>query len=103
MPARLIEFHPEASQELLEAQQWYQSQSDGLGGDFANEIERAVQMVQESPQTWPIHLKKELRRFLVHRFPFAIVYQYDDQKIRVIAVMHLKRKPGYWKSRYQGS
>jgi hypothetical protein len=35
----------------------------------------------------------------VHRFPFAVIYRHDDRMIQVIAVMHLKRQPGYWRSR----
>ena len=95
---RDVHFHPAAVGELEYARSWYEAQSPGLGRQFLEQIEQAIGAVRESPTTWPLY-SSETRRFLVHRFPFAIVYRYDKEVVRVIAVMHLKRKPGYWKHR----
>lgn len=95
---RRIIIHPDADRELEQAQTWYEERVVGLGAKFFSEIESAVLNIQNSPGTWPNYVKGT-RRFLVHRFPFAIVYRHDDQLIQVIAVMHLKRRPGYWARR----
>lgn len=95
-----VVFLPEAEQEMLEAASYYQSQATGLGVDFLSEVERAVKSIAEFPNTWPI-LEGELRRRLIKRFPFGILYRIESEEIVVIAVVHLRRKPGYWKERIQ--
>lgn len=93
-------FLPEAEQEMLEAALYYQSKASGLGVVFLSEIQRAVKSIAESPNTWPI-LKGDLRRRLVRRFPYGILYKVEPEEIVVIAVAHLQRKPDYWKERIQ--
>jgi len=95
-----IVFHPAAYEELRYAFLWYQERAQGLGDRFIEEIERAVTTVQQNPSTWPTY-SHGTRRFLVHRFPFAIVYTQEEHAITVVAVMHLKRKPEYWQQRIQ--
>ena len=93
-----VAFLPEAEQEMLEAARYYESQAAGLGEDYLSEIERAVAAIAESPKTWPI-IGGKLRRRLVRRFPFGILYCVEPEEIVIIAVAHLRRKPGYWQER----
>jgi len=93
-----VEVHPLVYEELEQARLWYENQAEGLGEEFLNSVDFALKTVQNSPETWPGYLVK-FKRFLVHRFPFAIIYQYDENKIQIIAVAHLKRRPCYWESR----
>ena len=93
-----IEFLPEAEQELLEAAYYYQLQSSGLSIDNLSEVERAVQSITETPNTWPI-IEGKLRRRLVRRFPFGILFRIEPEDVVIIAIAHLRRKPGYWKNR----
>ena len=93
-----IEFHPEALAELEHAKGWYEEQKPGLGESFFQEISNAISHICESPTTWPEY-SGGTRRFLVHRFPYAVIYHQRLTLILVVAVMHLKRKPGYWKGR----
>jgi plasmid stabilization system protein ParE len=93
-----VVFLPEAEQEMLEAARYYESQASCLGADFLSEIERAVVSITESPMMWPI-IKDELRRRLVRRFPFGILYRIDPDEIIIVAIAHLRRKPGYWRGR----
>lgn len=83
---------------MLEAAKYYESQGSGLGVDYLSEVERSVQAITESPNTWPI-IEGELRRRLVRRFPFGILYRIEREEIVVVAVAHLRRKPGYWRER----
>lgn len=94
----LIQFHPEADQELFYAYSWYNEKATGLGSEFISEFERALFLIQQSPKTWPTD-EYGARKFLLHRFPYAIVYDIMDNVVIIIAIMHLKRKPGYWKNR----
>ncbi|MCL4456545.1 MAG: type II toxin-antitoxin system RelE/ParE family toxin [Nitrospirae bacterium] len=93
-----VVFLPEAEQEMLEAAIYYESKSSGLGIDYLAEVERATKSVSDSPNTWSV-VAGELRRRLVRRFPFGILYRIEPEEIVIIAVAHLRRKPGYWKER----
>ena len=93
-----IEINPEVYKELEASKAWYEEQSRGLGDRFLNEIDLAMAVIREYPETWPAYVSGT-RRFLLHRFPFAIVYFHNEQKITVVALMHFRRKPGYWKTR----
>lgn len=95
-----IDVHPDVYHELEESRSWYEARAENLGIDFLDEVDRAIDAVCRAPQTWPWH-EKELgvRRFLVHRFPYAVVYRHTSAAIQVIAVMHLHRHPDYWKHR----
>ncbi len=93
-----IDFLPEADHEMFEAARYYQSLSSGLGDDYLDEVERAVHSIETSPQTWPV-LEGDFRRRLVRRFPFGVIYRIEPDKILIIAVAHLRKKPGYWENR----
>ena len=93
-----IFFHPEVSQEIRSAYDWYQSKAEGLGDDFLDELEYSYQTIVELPVIWP-HFSKGFRRFLLTRFPFAVIYREKRSDIFVVAVMHQSRKPGYWQDR----
>ena len=66
--------------------------------DFRGEVEAAAEVIQASPQRWSLRADAT-RSYLVHRFPFAIIYLDMPTKIWVVAVTHLHRRPGYWKPR----
>ena len=83
---------------MIEAALYYQSQASGLGIDFLSVVEHALKFIVESPNTCPI-LEGELRRRLLRRFPFGILFRVEPGEIVVTAVAHLRRKPGYWKKR----
>lgn len=97
-----VDFLPEADQEMLEAARYYQSLSPGLGDDYIAEVERAVHSIASSPKTWPI-LEGTLRRRLIKRFPFGVLYRIEPDKFLIVAVAHLRKKPGYWKKRISQS
>ena len=98
-----IRSHPEASEEAESAVDWYESRQEGLGRDFLEELERALTLIAESPNTWSLWpgMPESLgiRRFLLSRFPYGVAYEVTESEIVVYAVAHLARKPGYWKDR----
>jgi hypothetical protein len=72
----------------------------GLGYQCAIEIVAAVERIKSNPGMWPI-LDHQVRRCLVHRLPYGVIYSVDEQKseLLILAVMHLHRQPGYWSER----
>jgi len=93
-----ISLHPEAAAEAEVARSWYEAREEGLGSAFVEELDRALALIRERPEIWPIYLAGT-RRFLIRRFPFAVIYRIHSSIIQVLAIGHLKRRPGYWKSR----
>ena len=91
-------FHPEAEEELNNAIDYYEEIEPGLGYDFALEVFSAIQRSVKFPKAWTV-LEGEVRRCLVRRFPYGILYTEEESGIFVIAIMHLHRKPGYWRDR----
>jgi plasmid stabilization system protein ParE len=96
--SRKVTFHPLAKKELRDSARYYESVSADLAREFVNEIDRCVQCIVRHPRAGLV-LKDELRRWLAHAFPFAVLYSIKPSRIRMLAVMHLKRRPTYWVAR----
>ena len=93
-----IVLDPAAFAEMREAALFYEDCRDGLGQEFLTYVEASLDAIARRPGLWR-RLKGRFRRCLVHRFPYAVIYAVEDDTVYVVAVMHLKRKPGYWGSR----
>ena len=72
--ARPVEVHPEAILEAQAAYSWYVDRNNAAAQAFLAELDRAVELISESPMRWPIHLHGT-RHFLLRRFPFGVVYR----------------------------
>ena len=94
----LILFDPEARSEFLATIQYYEDCQYGLGHRFRLVVQSGVQKISKTPFRYRI-LKAPLRRYLLPRFPYSIIYSIEPDHLRIIAVMHNKRKPGYWSNR----
>jgi plasmid stabilization system protein ParE len=90
-------FHPEADTELIEAASYYGERSLVVGIEFLQVIDKAIAWISEMPRAapaWPG--RPNVRRRVVPKFPFAIVYVVEHAEIRIIAIEHAKRRPGSW-------
>ncbi len=95
-----IIFDPDARSEFLEAIQYYENCQKDLGRRFRNAVEDSIRRISESPLMYRV-LHSPFRRFLINKFPYAIIYTIEPESIRIIAVAHTKRKPYFWKYRIQ--
>ncbi|MDX8405545.1 MAG: hypothetical protein R8K50_05270 [Mariprofundus sp.] len=91
-------FHPEAEKEFNKAIDYYKEIEQGLGYDFALEVYSTIHRSVEFPKAWSV-LEGEVRRSLVRRFPYGILYSEEKDGIFIVAVMNLHRNPEYWKLR----
>ena len=91
-------FHPEAAEELYAAVRQYSAIEPALAVDFESKVEECMLLALSYPSMWR-EVQKGICRALIRRFPFGIIYAYDDDVFYVLAVMHLHAKPGYWKKR----
>ena len=93
-------FHPDAEAEFDKAVEYYEQLQLGLGIEFAEEIYATITRIIQYPDAWSA-LSKNSRRCLVSRFPYGVIYQVKSRSLRIIAVAHLNRRPGYWKERLE--
>ncbi|MDA8098197.1 MAG: type II toxin-antitoxin system RelE/ParE family toxin [Nitrospiraceae bacterium] len=91
-------FHPEAVAEFYSAIDYYESCELGLGYDFSLEVYDGIQSILRAPTVWPI-MVGDVRRRLVNRFPYGILYAVENDDVFVLAIMHLRRDPDFWKDR----
>ncbi|MBX3199601.1 MAG: hypothetical protein KF894_15810 [Labilithrix sp.] len=95
--------HEETLAELDATVAWYDEQRAGLGLEFLTEVRRRLSELREAPnvstadRSAPAEARVQRRR--LRRFPYAIVFAETTSEYVVIAVMHLRRRPGYWLSR----
>lgn len=77
-----------ASQDLVQAHDWYEQQSPGLGKEFVRTVDAVFAFIERDPMLFgPTY--RDLRRVLTKRFPYAVYYQCADaQTARVVAVLH---------------
>lgn len=89
---------PPAELDLEEGWDFYEGRRPGLGDEFLLCVEAALGQISREPL---LHRKawKDVRKAVVHRFPYLILYFLDSEVIHVIAVLHGKRRPREWKSR----
>jgi hypothetical protein len=94
-----------ASVEMAEAAGWYDERVDGLGQRFLLEAEVTFARIDEKPLTgspWTHRrLPEGVRRMFLRSFPYSVVYIVEPRVV-VVAVAHLRRRPGYWVQRLSG-
>ena len=88
-------FHPHAEKELEEIETHYDSLGEGLGDRFRNEIEVTISRILKFPNGWQ-PLSATVHRCRLSSFPYGIIYRITPNEIRLLAVMHLRRRPDYW-------
>jgi plasmid stabilization system protein ParE len=91
-------FRAEAAAEYAEAKAYYTDIRPELGQRFEAEMEELIQTVCQDPQRYRQH-DPPLRRHFGRTFPYAVIYLEEADRIVIFAVMHMRRRPGYWKSR----
>lgn len=98
-----VRLDAEAVEELASAHARYEAVVGGLGEELADEVSVALARIQEQPRAYPltpaVPRALGVRRALLRRFPFAIVYLELGDEIRVLAIAHQRRRPGYWRRR----
>jgi len=91
---------PPALEEMAESAIFYEDQSPGLGAEYLDDVQRIVKRLRENPKLGH-PLVKDLRRGLLTRFPYSIIYSIESEFILVIAVAHQRRHPYYWRERIE--
>jgi len=85
-----------AKQELEDAARYYEL--EGLGKRFKAEVKKAARRIARYPRAWSVE-RGEIRKCLLHKFPYKLLYSIEKDHIFIIAVAHLHRRPDYWVER----
>lgn len=98
-----VRFEDEADAEYRHAGRWYEGRRSGLGVEFFDAVDTAVRQIVDLPRAGArvprLPTTLPVRRLPVKRFPYHVVYLETPAAIRILAVAHDRRKPGYWKNR----
>jgi plasmid stabilization system protein ParE len=89
---------PAAAADIDEAFLWYEGQRQGLGRGFLAAANTLVDAIAEHPLRYPV-VRRNTRRALLRRFPYAIYFRIYDEVIVVVACMHGRRNPRRWQVR----
>jgi len=92
-------YSPQAVKELLDIVKYYDKNKPGLGAEFLRDLDRQINLCTSEPEIG-MQVDQVYRRLVMKRFPFNIIYRILRDEIRVIAVAHQNRKPGYWMSEF---
>lgn len=93
-----VDIHPLAAAEIEEADEWYFNVDPKVAASFREAVYLAMKKIGEQPLTYPV-FETSLRRYVLQGFPYVILFHATGPRVRVIAVAHTRRRPGYWKDR----
>jgi toxin ParE1/3/4 len=94
-PLRLL---PEAKDEFDAAADWYEQQQSGLGVDFVAKVREVFKRIAATPRLHSV-VYQDVRKALVKRFPYLVLYREQHGEVIVISVFHAARDPSIWQSR----
>ena len=90
-----LKFSTRALREIGEAQEWYESQSPGLGEEFIAAMELQLKRLEQAPLLYAEVIPK-VRRALLPRFPYGLFYAMRGDLMHILAVLHDARNPSRW-------
>ena len=90
-----IEFLPLAKLELDDAIEYYELQLEGLGKRYKEEVRTSINRISVFPNSWTI-IRPNIRKCVMHKFPYNILYSIQESTILIIAIAHHHRRPDYW-------
>ncbi len=93
-------FHREAEEEYADEANYYARLDPELGGRFYDEIEQLIRDIRQQPDRFRL-FDAPIRRHFSDVFPYAVLYIDQPERVLIIAVMHMKQRPGYWKKRFR--
>ena len=96
---RAVKFLAAAEIEADEGVAWYEERESGLGTKFRESVESTILSIIDNPFAHPIVEGSRVRRALVDRFPYIVVYTFEIGFILIVSVFHTSRNPLIWRGR----
>lgn len=95
-----VYFLPDAEAETSAAQEWYDMRAMGLGDRFFAAVDSVVSRMADKPEQFPV-AHGSLRRAMIFRFPYALIFRIEAEGVYVVACAHTSRAPFYWRNSRQ--
>jgi plasmid stabilization system protein ParE len=83
---------PESVADISESYDWYENKISDLGNSFIMNIEATLKKILKMPESFPL-VYKNIRRGLTKKFPYGVYFLIEEDKVIVLAVIHLSRSP----------
>jgi len=93
-----LDVQEDADRELEDAADYYDRESPGLGSAFIDEVGRAYGRIRSTPLAAE-EIDPGIRRLVLARFPYNVIYEVDDESALVLAIAHQRKRPYYWRGR----
>ena len=93
-----VTFHDTARDELANAVAFFNDRSEGLGAALAAEVSSAIEHIVAFGEMG-VAVRPGVRRILLRHYPFSLLYNVSADRVRILALMHHRRRPGYWADR----
>ncbi|MDX9771709.1 MAG: type II toxin-antitoxin system RelE/ParE family toxin [Tenuifilaceae bacterium] len=98
MAGHKLIINPFAEQDILDAQDWYNDQTENFGSELVQEIKHTIHSIEVNPLQFP-EVKRNIRRAIVNGFPYSVFYTINKSVIIVFALFHHSRNPRIWRKR----
>lgn len=96
-----VRYHEAAESELQKATIYFETKREGLGQRFLEEIRRGGLHLASFPESAP-EIGPGIRKYVIRKFRFSLIYSVEDDGLLVLAVAHNRRHPEYWVARIHG-
>ncbi|MEZ4241309.1 MAG: type II toxin-antitoxin system RelE/ParE family toxin [Myxococcota bacterium] len=89
-----------AERDIRRAHAHYEGRREGLGADFLRQVDAALETVAGNPELCQVvEQKRQIRRALTRRFPYALYYLTEPERVVVLAVLPASMNPTRWHTR----
>ena len=85
-----------AESDIRDVMLWYGERNEIMSEAFRAEVFDVIDRIGESPLNKSADDQGDRRRIL-HRFPYSVVYDIQENTVRILAITHHRRQPGYWR------
>ncbi len=93
-----IELSDEAEVDLDKSYEYYANENEDLADNFYRYIANSIEEIRKNPNLYP-DIHKNIRKFVIKKFPFVIYYKINDVVVEVVAIFHTSRNPEIWQER----
>lgn len=89
-----VTYHPLTRQDLIRILRYYRGVSERLPEEFRTELRSTIDRIASNPLRYTI-VGDGVRRANLHRFPFNVLYEIQNDTVRVLVIRHHKRDPQF--------
>ena len=93
-----VRYAPEAEEDVSEGYSFYEHRATGLGEEFLRTVDARISAIARSPEAHQ-RIYKSYRRAVVRRFPYVVIYEYENGVVTVCSVFHTSQDPKKWRER----